>query len=306
MKKRQRSNKRIKQSNIGRSYIKLSQDLMFKIYFTKNKKLLLSLLKAFLPLPSSQKIERIDILNPQTIPETKEKKQIILDLKLRLNNEEKINVEMQVSQKKDFLSRVLFYWAKLYTEDLKVSEPYEKAPPTYSLIFTNFQVFKETKDFVTCFSLCSDQAPHFCLNRDLKIVFVELSKFKKTSIKGLIDLQDYWCYILKHSGEIKPDELEKLSQKGEDMKEAVVHLKRLSRDEKLRMEEEARLKFISDQKAEKAWVREEGIKEGMQKGKKEALRKIALKMLEENMDFSIIEKITGISASEIQNLQKRK
>ncbi len=279
------------------SYIKLTQDLMFKIYFTKNKKVLLSLLKAFLPLLPDQKIERIDILNSQNLPDTKEKKQIILDLKLRLNNKEKINVEMQASQKKDFLSRVLFYWAKLYTEDLTVSEPYKKVSPTYSLIFTtDFKVFKESTDFVTCFSLLSDQPPHFCFNNDLKIIFVELKKFNK-KIEDLIDIRDQWCYTLKHSNEIKPNELQVLSNRNQDMKEAVVHLKRLSKDEELRMEEEARIKFLRDQMAEKDFAREEGLEEG--------LKKVAMKMLKEKFDTSTIQKITGLSIDDIQSLQKK-
>ena len=130
MKKEYKTNKKMKKklnaretkpSSTSRFFVNLIHDLIFKTYFTKNEKALLSLLETFLPLTSGQKIERVDILNPHTLPDKQGKKEIILDLKLKLNNKEKINVEMQSTQKKDFLSRVLFYWAKLYTEDLKSS-----------------------------------------------------------------------------------------------------------------------------------------------------------------------------------------
>ncbi len=312
-----KNHKQTKKSNTRSSYIKLSQDLMFKTYFTRDENLLRSLLKTFLPLPSDKDIEKIDILNPEIPPEVEKKKQIILDLKLELNTGEKINVEMQSAYKKGFLSRILFYWARLYTEGFKQGKEYEKLHPTYSLIFTEFSVFKQTQDVVTSFSLLSDKSPHFCLNRDLRIVFVELSKFK-TRLEGLIDLRDHWCYIIRHSSQIKESELEQLAQKNKEMRKAMGLLKDMSLEDKLRWQEEDRLKAISDDKAEKAWAREEGLKEGreegrkegiqkgIEKGKQENLQQIVCRMLENKIDLSIIEKATGLSQMEIQKLQKKK
>ncbi len=288
---------RNKQRN--KPYIKLSQDLMFKAYFTRDKNLLRSLLKTFLPLPSDKEIKGIQILNPEIPPEVEKKKQIILDLKLELNTGEKINVEMQSAYKKGFLSRILFYWAKLYTDGFKQGAEYETLHPTYSLIFTEFSVFKQTQDVVTSFSLLSDKSPHFCLNRDLRIVFVELSKFK-TRLEGLIDLRDHWCYIIRHSSQIKESELEQLAQKNQEMRQAMGLLKDMSLEDKLRWQEEDRLKAISDDKAEKAWAYDQGL----EKGKQENLQQIVYRMLENKIDLSIIEKATGLSQTEIQNIQK--
>ncbi len=290
---------------LNKPYIKLTQDLMFKAYFIRDKSLLRSLLKSFLPLPSDKDIEKIDILNPEIPPEAKKKKQIILDLKLELNTGEKINVEMQSAYKKGFLSRVLFYWAKLYTDGFKQGAEYETLHPTYSLIFTEFSVFKETKDVVTSFSLLSDKEPHFCLNRDLKIVFVELSKFK-TSLEGLIDLRDHWCYIIRHSSQIKESELEQLAQKNQEMRKAMGLLKNMSLEDKLRWQEEDRLKAISDEKAEKAWAYDQGLEKGMEKGEQKKLQQIVYRMLKEKADLITIEKFTGLSEAEIKKIQKRK
>ncbi len=43
-------------------FLNLTQDLMFKIYFSKDKKVLLSLLKTFLPLPSGKTIKDVSFL----------------------------------------------------------------------------------------------------------------------------------------------------------------------------------------------------------------------------------------------------
>ncbi len=43
-------------------FLNLTQDLMFKIYFSKDKKVLLSLLKTFLPLPPGKTIKDVSFL----------------------------------------------------------------------------------------------------------------------------------------------------------------------------------------------------------------------------------------------------
>ena len=313
---------------------------MFKVYFSKNKTVLKSLLQAFLPLSTQNSIQEVEILKDNQLERTidlyqagmnfetaqskdksgtKEKatsqsnqndlsitdssiypslvknKQIVLDLKLKLQSGEKVNVEMQSVSKKGFLQRVLFYWARLYTEELKKTEGYHKLCPTYSLIFTNFNVLKEAKDFLTSFSVRSDQVPYFILNNHLKIIIVELSKFRKGELGELFDLRDLWCYILKGSGKISERECELLSGKGAEMKEAMDHLKDLSQDEELRREEEAREKFIRDRRAEIDFGFDEGFhkgislgrKEGMDKGRKEGMDKGRKEGMDEGISLGI-------------------
>ena len=339
-------------------FLNLTQDLMFKIYFSKDKQVLLSLLKTFLPLPSGKTIKDVsflEITDQQTysakqvlfgkknknapLEQTKEQqltikdsslypdiatnKQIVMDLRVQLNTEEKINVEMQSVLKKGFLNRVLFYWAKLFTENLKKAEDYHQLCPAYSLIFTDFAVFEPKADrykttdpsnIITAFSLRSDKKPHFMLNNQLKIVFVELSKFNISSdinLPNLFDFQKLWCYILKRSKNISQKECEILSKKGEEMKRAMEHLQDLSQDEEVRRWEEAREKFIRDQRAEKAYAFDEGMEKGMQKGRAEGMEKgmqkgmqaVALNMLKSNFKLSVISKITGLSEAEIEKLK---
>ena len=326
-------------------FLNLTQDLMFKIYFSKDKQVLLSLLKTFLPLPPGKTIQNISfletkeqnthsakkepykkkgknthlkkakeqqltIMDSSLYPEISTNKQIVMDLRVQLNTGEKINVEMQSVLKKGFLNRVLFYWAKLWTEHLRKAEDYHHLCPAYSLIFTDFAVFEpktdrykttDTSNIITSFSLRSDKQPHFMLNNQLKIVFVELSKFNTSSdninLPNLFDFQQLWCYILKQSKNISPREYEILSNKGEEMKRAMEHLQDLSQDEEVRRWEEAREKFIRDQRAEKAYAFDEGLEKGLQK--------VALNMIQKKWDVAIISEVTGLSEKMIKNLQEK-
>ena len=141
-------------------------------------------------------------------------------------------MEMQSMSKKGFLSRVLFYWSRLYTEDLKKAGEYQSICPVYSLIFTDFDVFKpeqfkvsggkkslpkhQRRHFINSFSLRLDDPPHFGLSDDLRIVFVELSRFQReylSELNNMFDFRDLWCYILKKSNSISVKECEILSNK---------------------------------------------------------------------------------------------
>ena len=386
-------------------FLELTQDIVFKRFFSQNKTVLISLLKNFLPLKSD--IQDITILNTskptKTNPEFKktknsvsakgnklkdqlieektlqsettfkvnkasslvdqnlnpdldtkspqssleeenlkdldlkqtslyplqlDKKQIVLDLRVKLVSGENINVEMQTVRHKHFLKRILFYWSKLYSHDLEKGEDYSKIKPAYSLIFTTFSVLdSKIKDFMSSFSIRRDKKPHELLNEDLKIVIVELSKLDKL-YDETFDLKEKWCYILRQSGEITREEYKSLS-KDEEMKMALEHLEELSRDEQLRQEAFTRKINEVAYGLDRAGLIEEGLEkglqrglkrgraEGLQEGRAEGLQegrveglqqgtiKIALNMLKEETKISFICKVTGLSEEEIKKLKEK-
>ena len=311
-----------------KKFIRLTQDLMFKSFFSKDKAVLSSLLKNFLPALKNKEIINIQILNPENktldqtnknkenkqqtnneslvslnktdqieeieteetqterneeksiekevqneektqreqekekkfvsldsaiYPNSLTKKQITLDLRLKLDTGENINVEMQSLSQKAFIERILFYWAKLYTEDLKKGENYEKLYPAYSLIFTNFDVLS-LKDYMNSFSIRMDKEPFEELTNHLKIVIVELSKFECENLSNL-DKKASWCYVLKESENIGIREIE--VEKG--LGGVMALLKRVSKDDSLRYEQESRDKFLFDQHWDRIYKFEEGM-----------------------------------------------
>ena len=405
-------------------FIKLTQDLMFKSFFSKDEKVLISLLKSFLPVLQDKQIENIQILNPESAttkaytsdspadssteenkdkeinnyeesskykesenaendkyeeankreesaelqkrqtkgakdklkkeektrireerkkdksieekrkdktkpelisldsslyPRSFSKKQITLDLRLKLNTGENINVEMQSLSQKAFLERILFYWAKLYTEDLKRGEGYEKLYPAYSLVFTDFDVLPaRLTDYINSFSIRLDKQPYEELTNHLKIVIVELSKFKYENLQTL-DKKGSWCYLLKKSENLYETELEILKKKG--LGGAMALLKNVSESDRLRYEQESRDKFLFDQHWDRVYNfeegmekglqkgrqegREEGMQKGLQKGRQEEKEEVVLSMLENGFDRDSISKVTKLSREEIKKIQNK-
>ena len=280
-------------------FLNLTQDLIFKSYFKPDKSVLKSLLKAFLPLPDNTSIKDITILDSLLPSLTPEEKSSLMDLRVQLDSGEFVNVEMQAFPHKSFTQRILLYWAKNYSSQLKAGEDYETLCPAYSLIFSVYNLFPETGHFYTSFSIRSDEAPYFYFNKDLRLVTVELSKFNKRTPAALLDLREEWCYLLKESRRMGERESEELSAKGEDMKKAMFRLKELSREEGLRLVEEAKEKARRDQAARERDSFNEGLDQGMEQGKIE----LVMNMLENKLDISLISKITGFSKEEISELK---
>ena len=100
-------------------------------------------------------------------------------------------------------------------------------------------------------------------------------------------------------------EVRELSAKGEEMKRAMFHLKELSREEGLRLVEEAREKAWKDQMARESDSFNRGVEEGMKQAMVKWEQDLVLNMLKEKVDVSLISKITGLSEEKINELENQ-
>ena len=125
---------------------------------------------------------------------------------------------------------------------------------------------------------------------------------------ALLDLREEWCYLLKESKKMGEREGKELSSKGREMEEAMFHLKELSREESLRLVEEAREKAWKDQAAREDDSfnrgKAQGIAEGIEKGRTQGKKDLILSMLKNGLEISLISKITGFSEKEISKLKE--
>ena len=230
-------------------FLKLTNDAAFKAYFKSNEEALKSLLTHFLPLPKDSEIIRVDILDPDLPPNNlavvrseESGKRFVLDLKVHLKRStqsgtqktEIVNVEMQTASKSHFTDRILVYSCRLYSQQLKKGNDYNKLLPVYSLVFItkDLKEFKDVKDYYHICNICRVTPPHVLMSNGLCFVIIELGKFDK-NVKQLYDIRESWCYLLKNSYKMNDIEYKSLKSKGEDMAKATEHLWNLSQDEVL-------------------------------------------------------------------------
>ena len=103
--------------------ITLKEDFMVKALLSSKEIILKQFLSDVLEIPMEE-IRSVRIANPYLRKTYRRQKQGILDILLWLNDDSKINIELQIKAQKDWKKRNLFYLAKMYVEDLQSGERY--------------------------------------------------------------------------------------------------------------------------------------------------------------------------------------
>ena len=85
-------------------------------------------------------IKSVRMMNTFLWKRFRNQKQGILDIQLALNDDTKINIEMQMTQKAHWKKRTVFYLAKMFTADLRRGEAYKKAKKCIAITILDFNI----------------------------------------------------------------------------------------------------------------------------------------------------------------------
>ena len=256
--------------------VKLKLDIIFKRIFgnENNKNVISKFLSDMLEIPQ-ESIKDIEISNVELVPEFLEEKFGILDLKLNLDDRI-VNIEIQVKKEFDFRDRTLFYWAKLFSGDLKSKEKYFKLKDTICINIVNFRIFN-FEGYHSHFKVM-EKDRHEVLSDKLAIHFFELPKIKK--YKENKPMED-WLNLINAEKEADLMALE-VKTKIPEVKEVICRLRELSADEKIRQEAYYREKRLHDEASAMDYAWTKGKKVGVIQNTVNAIRSLM-----ETLDFSI-------------------
>jgi len=182
-------------------------DYAFKWLFgnQNNTSILIHLLHAILnPVPEEQIVE-IQILNPFNDKMALDEKLSILDIKVRDQLGRQFNIEMQMLASANLKQRILYYWGKLYTEQLQSGQNYNLLKPTISIYFVDGVLFPAIPEYHLCFQLMSPQKG-IVLTDHLCIHFFELPKFQRP-LEELTTPLESWLYFLRYAEDLNPESL---------------------------------------------------------------------------------------------------
>ena len=118
----QENNIRTEEQKVKR--LPLTSDYVFKRIFAREENN--SMLKDFLESILNIHINKVEVKNPELTPNMADEKLGILDLKLDIDNERVVDVEMQVSNEHNIKERSSTYLSKLAAEQLKVKQNYKE------------------------------------------------------------------------------------------------------------------------------------------------------------------------------------
>ncbi len=291
-------------------------DFVFKQIFASDKKesriVLMDLLNAILGLKEEEKITEIIYLNPYNDKAYEDDKISIMDVKVKTQKDEVIDIEVQINNKDNYRKRTLYYWSKMYGETIEKGKAYETLKKCIVVNILDFNLLQETKKYHSKFRV-KEIAENFELLDDLEIQYIELPKFNDTKHIEDMGQLEHWLVFIKDAGnEDKEKLVNEVRTKSEVIDMAGKMLEVLSQDEKARQAYYQREKWLLDEKSKVEYAkilqeraREEGVKQGIEQGKLEEKIAMAKKLLLAGMDETIIMEVSGLSREELLELQRK-
>ena len=259
---------------------------MFRAVFQKNQNALKGLLSALLDIPKTS-IKEVTILNPIILGETIDNKTCILDLHLRLNNNELINIEMQVSDFDNWPERSITYLGRTF-DQTKAGDDYSNITTTIHIGILDFNLKHLTPEFYSEFKLINVRN-HEIYSDKLVLRVLNLKTLEDDSIeKKPTDLY-YWAKLFKAT---TWEEIKMLASKNPDFEDTIVTMQELSADEKIRLQCMARERYEWDLASATA----KGIREGKEAGLREGEERSFL-LIQKLAEEGLTDLITKISTN---------
>ena len=246
-----------------------------------------SITKDFLEKILKRKIQKIDLSKNLILRrEFKDDKLGVLDILAILDNKEQCNIELQIIDKKNIIDRILYYWSRLYSRQIKSGHNYSEAEKTIIILIADFKLDElNGLNYISKWKIIEENKRNKILTDKFELDIIELPKIQgKELVKD--ELLD-WLYFLENP---KSERVIHVMKDNKKIKEASDKLCTLSEDEKLQRIADLREKAIMDEKAIYA------------KGLDDSTKKIAKKLKENDVSIEIIKKSTGLSEDEIKKL----
>lgn len=271
--------------------LKVKNDFIFQKIFgqPENKEILISFLNAVLELEGKKKLNDIVLLeNTRLKKEGIADKLGILDIRAKTLAGEHINIEIQLVNQYNMDRRTLFYWSKIYAEQLKEGQPFNELRKTITINILDFN-YIGIDSYNTVFHLWEDRHKEYQLTDVLEIRFIELPKFRRSK-PDLSKPLDRWLVFIEDS----PEEVLEMAIKAEpEIAKAEEILQYLGSLEEVRRYYEAREMAIHDEITRTMGAKEEGKIE------------VAKRMISKGMDDKDIMELTGLDTETVQRLKQQ-
>lgn len=214
-------------------------DIAFK-EIMEDKKARIGFLSAVLKI-RPENIKETSILNTNLRREHEDDKQGILDVRLLLNDDSEIDIEIQLSQLKVWAERSLFYLAKMYVGQISPGQSYKVFKKCINISILDFELFPEETEFYSCFHIREDTR-NFIYTDKMEFHIIELPKLPKELREDSSDIE-LWAKFINAE---RKEEFDMLAQKNQYIESAYERLQVISQDREKRLEYEAREKAILD------------------------------------------------------------
>ena len=299
-------------------FFDLKIDFAFKQLFgsEKNKDITIVFLNAILARTGRNTVKEVIFVNQELGGEYLDDKQSRLDIVVRTQNDELINVEMQLSNQNDMMKRTVYYWSQLFTSQLQKGKGYHTLLPTITINICDFTLFTASEHYHSTYHIYEDQTLQRLDAKDdiLEIHFIEMTKFIQAwhadKLNPFEDILVRWLLLLgmvdARKKKVYDDiykELEELAMKDEHLIEAFTAWEELSQTPDTIIAYQSRLKTIIDEEAKLDYAEFKGMEKGREEGRKAQAMATAKILIAQKIADEVIQQSTQLTMEEIQALK---
>ena len=255
--------------NEKKSILQPKNDVVFKALFSRGKpRITQAMLEAILKI----KIDKLELdKSTDLLNESADDKNGRLDLRAIINGNTECDIEVQLASNNNIAERFVYYWAKMYTANLKIGDKYSELRKTISIIILDddFKLTKNLENPQTTWKIRESEARHLVLTDYLEIIIIEIPKVVKAYHKTPDDEVLQWMLFLDNP---EKEEVARIMEENKDIKEAKEELERISQDDILRRKALNRTLEIADRLQMKEDLEE--AKKELKEAKKEAQKEV--------------------------------
>ena len=288
--------------------LKPKNDVIFKNLFSKNgnEEMLAEIIEEGLKI----KVEEIEVEKEVELSKMHvNEKYGRLDLRVIVNKNIMVIIEMQRTDNCNMTKRALFYAGKIIGSSLKSKETYDNIKDIYMISILNYNIL-ETEEYSTDTIIVDSKYRKYIIIEGIKFYFIELPKFRKQVKDPKTKLEQWLAFIDYESEEM----LNMAIARNKLVEKAQKDYEYLTGDAATRRLEELREKAIYDEYFAYERGEEIGIEKGEARGKiigekhgkiigeREGRIKTAIEMIKDNVNLETIAKYTGLNEKELEEL----
>ena len=221
-------------SATGKIEYNMTNNYMFRYILQGKQNVLKGLICSLLHLKPIQ-IKSITIENPIDLAADVSGKEFILDIKVMLNDETLINLEMQVANEYNWPERSLSYLCRSY-DQLYRGQEYEEALPVIHIGFLDFTLHPAHPEFYATYQMLNVKN-HLLYSDKFTLSVINLNQIALATEEDKIYRIDYWASIFKAK---TWEELRMMANDNEYLQEAAESLYVANTDEIVRQQCRAR------------------------------------------------------------------
>ena len=264
-------------------------DFVFKKIFgsEENKSVLISFLNA--TLKPKKEIVSVDLKNTDIEKEYLKDKFSRLDVKATTSNKETINIEIQLKNEYDMIQRSLYYWSKIYEEQIQEGDSYSNLNRTVCINILNYNYLKNDR-FHNIYRLKEIETNEELTDIE-EIHFIEIPKLRELNLNDEADMLEVWIEFLRDP---ESEVIRNIEMSNEEVRKAKDKLYKLSQSK-----EDRELYFLREKS-----IRDEisALYDAEQKGMEKVKKDTILKLYSKSITINQISDMLDISIDEIENI----